>query len=101
MHTVVMPFVSFTANAKGAEGSVAVLEEDGTLIDDDDVVKELEKNTLVTIVNSQDAWKSPTCKSQGEDKMLHERKHRKRWQHVVGIKGGNILLRKPTTLVSF
>ena len=75
MHTVVLPFVFFTANAKGAEGSIAVLEEDGTLIDDDDVVKELEKNTLVMIVNSQDAWKFPTCKLQGEHKILHESKN--------------------------
>jgi CTP:molybdopterin cytidylyltransferase MocA len=46
----------FTANAKGTDGCVVVLKEDGTLVDED-VVKELEKNTVVMIVNNQDAWK--------------------------------------------
>ena len=31
------------ANAKHTDGCIAVLEEDGTLIDDDDVVNELER----------------------------------------------------------
>ena len=34
----------FTANAKGTDGCVVVLEEDGT-VDEDDVVKELQSWT--------------------------------------------------------
>ena len=97
-----MPFVFFTANAKGAEGCIAVLEEDGTLIDDDDVVKELEKNTVVMIVNSQDAWKSPTCKTQGEQNMVHESKNTEKHENMhLEFTGGNLQLRKPTALVNF
>lgn len=97
-----MPFVFFTANAKGAEGCIAVLEEDGTLIEDDDVVKELEKNTVVMIVNSQDAWKSPTCKTQGEQNMVHESKNTEKDGNMrLESKGGNLQLRKPTALVNF
>ena len=97
-----MPFVFFTANAKGAEGCIAVLEEDGTLIDDDDVVKELDKNTVVMIVNSQDAWKSPACKTQGEQNMVHESKNAEKDENMrLEFKGGNLQLRKLTALVNF
>jgi hypothetical protein len=93
----------FAANGKGMDGCVAVLEEDGTLVDDDDVVKELEKNTVVMIINSQDAWKSPTFKYQGEhESMPHENKHIEKDGNMrLEFKGGNLQLRKPTKLVSF
>ena len=46
----------FTGNAKGTDGCVVVLDEYGTLVDEDDVLKELEKNTVVMIIKSQNAW---------------------------------------------
>ena len=96
-----MPFVFLTANAKGAEGCIVVLEEDGTLIDDDDVVKELEKNTVVMMVNSQDAWKSSTCKTLEVQNMLHEIKKTEEDRNLrLEFKGGNLQLRKPTALVN-
>ena len=66
------------------------------------MVKELEKNTLVMIVNSQDAWKSPTCKPQGGHKILHESKNTEKGGNMrLELKEGNLLLKKPTALVSF
>ncbi len=65
----------FTANAKGTDGCVVVLDEDRTLVDEDDVLKELEKNTVVMIIKSQDAWNPvasvSTNKPQGDQNVFH------------------------------
>ncbi len=38
-------------------GDQIVLEEDGTIIDDDDVVKALDKNTLLMVLKENESWK--------------------------------------------
>jgi hypothetical protein len=58
-----------------------VLEEDGTLVvDEDDVVKELENNTVVIIVNNQDAWK-PVASAAN----VSINKAARRWEYAIGI----------------
>ena len=82
------------------------MEDDGTVIDDDDVVQELEKNTVVMVVNSQDSWKPPVDKSQEEQSMPLVNKNtapvtEKGGNMRLEFKGGNLQLRKPTKLVNF
>jgi hypothetical protein len=38
-------------------GDQIVLEEDGTIIDDDDVVKALDKSTLLMVLKENESWK--------------------------------------------
>ena len=80
-----------------------MLEEDGTSIDEDDVVNELEKNTLVMVMDSQDIWKHANDSCDVKSSSVKESGNfppAKRDGNLrLTFEGGNLHLRKPTELV--
>lgn len=91
------------ANARGINGSLIVLEEDGTLVDEDIVVKELDKDTVLMILNKEDTWQPMSTGSNSAPKTACDT-DKDVTAVVTGdtncmrltFDGGNLRLRKPT-----
>lgn len=78
-----------------------MLEDDATLVDENDVVQELDKNTTVVVMNEHDEWESAAAKkhldnqtTEKTDNMLPNNNMR------LTINAGNLQLRKPTKEVT-
>ena len=83
-------------------GDSIVLEEDGSVVDEDDVVKALDKNTVLMVLKEDESW-APISKASVSQNM-EEKKGRRNTERTSTTDGcmrldnfgGTLKLRKPT-----
>lgn len=83
-------------------GDSIVLEEDGSVVDEDDVVKALDKNTVLMVLKEDESW-APISQASVSQNMEEKkgRRNKERTSTTDGCMrldnfGGTLKLRKPT-----
>ena len=83
-------------------GDSIVLEEDGSVVDEDDVVKALDKNTVLMVLKEDESWAPISQASVSQN--MEEKKGRRNTERTSTTDGrmrldnfgGTLKLRKPT-----
>lgn len=83
-------------------GDSVVLEEDGSVVDEDDVVKALDKNTALMVLKEDESWAPISQASVSQN--MEEKKGRRKTERTSTTDGcmrldnfgGTLKLRKPT-----